>query len=43
MLINVFDIPGVAVQDGQGKKTPNDYTVWTSVADLDNLGWAVRT
>ena len=42
-LMNAFDIPVGAVQDVQENETHNDYTVWTSVADLDNLRWAIRT
>ncbi|MCX7590229.1 MAG: choloylglycine hydrolase family protein [Kiritimatiellae bacterium] len=42
-LMNAFDIPVGAVRDVHEGQTHNDYTVWTSVADLKNVRWAFRT
>lgn len=42
-LMNAFDIPVGAVRDVHPDGDHNDYTVWTSVADLKNLRWMFRT
>jgi len=40
---NTFDIPLGSIQDKHGKKIHYDYTQWTSVSDLKNLSYSVKT
>lgn len=42
-IMNAFDIPVGVVRDVHGGEVHRDYTVWTSVADLEKLRWAFRT
>ena len=42
-LMNSFDIPVGAVRDVHEGQVHNDYTVWTSAADLKNMRWLYRT
>lgn len=42
-IMNAFDIPVGAVRDAHGGEVHNDFTVWTSVADLKNIRWLFRT
>lgn len=42
-IMNAFDIPVGAVRDVHGEVVHHDYTVWTSVSDLQNLTWAIKT
>jgi len=42
-VMNMFDIPKGAVQDVHDDEVHIDYTVWTSVADLENRRWLFRT
>ncbi|MFI4877051.1 MAG: choloylglycine hydrolase family protein [Blastopirellula sp. JB062] len=42
-LMNVFDIPVGSIRDHEAKKVTEDYTLWTSVADLKNVQWLYRT
>ncbi|MEM1082056.1 MAG: choloylglycine hydrolase family protein [Pseudomonadota bacterium] len=42
-IMNAFDIPRGAVQDVHDDGVHLDYTVWTSVADLQNRRWLFRT
>src|SRR5579885_1242450 len=42
-IMNNFDIPLGSVRDKSGKAMHADYTVWTSVADLQNDRWYFRT
>lgn len=42
-ILNNFDIPVGAVRDTVEGKTVDEYTLWTSVADLQNLQFYFRT
>jgi choloylglycine hydrolase len=42
-IMNNFDIPLGSVRDRDGNVVHMDYTVWTSVADLQNDRWYFRT
>lgn len=42
-IMNAFDIPLGTIQEKDGDKIHYDYTQWTSVADLKNLDYAVKT
>jgi len=42
-IMNAFDIPLGSIQEKAGDKIHYDYTQWTSVADLKNLTYSVRT
>jgi len=42
-IMNAFDIPLGSIRENAGGKIHYDYTQWTSVADLKNLDYAVRT
>ena len=42
-IMNAFDIPRGAVQDVHDDGIHLDYTVWTSVVDLQNRRWLFRT
>ncbi len=42
-VMNSFDIPLGTVREVQGDKIHYDYTQWTSVADLKNLVYGVKT
>lgn len=42
-IMNMFDIPRGVVQDAHDDEVHMDYTVWTSVADLENRRWLFRT
>ena len=42
-VMNSFDIPLGSIQEKVGDKIHYDFTQWTSVADLKNMNYAVRT
>jgi len=42
-VMNAFDIPLGSVQERHGDTVHYDYTQWTSVADLKNLTYSVKT
>ncbi len=42
-VMNMFDIPKGAIRDVHGDSVETDYTVWTSVVDLENRRWLFRT
>lgn len=42
-LMNTFDIPVGSVQEKDGDKVSEDYTLWTTVSDLKNVRWLFRT
>ena len=42
-IMNAFDIPLGSIQEKVGDTVHYDYTQWTSVADLNNLTYAVKT
>jgi choloylglycine hydrolase len=42
-IMNAFDIPLGSIQEKVGDTIHYDYTQWTSVADLNNLTYAVKT
>ena len=41
--MNAFDIPLGSIQEKVGDTVHYDYTQWTSVADLNDLTYAVKT
>lgn len=42
-IMNAFDIPLGAIQEKQGDAIHYDFTQWTSVADLKNMNYYVKT
>ena len=42
-IMNAFDIPFGSIQEKQGDAIHYDFTQWTSVADLKNLNYYVKT